>query len=257
MKHTVRGAVAFTLIELLVVIAIIAILASMLLPALTAAKDRATTMACLSNVRQLGMAGLMYAEECDFVYPMSYRSAGYAQGSTTTVREYDDVFRANRTGWYPYWAMIYPYVGERKTYKCPDLKVRYTVWGATGTPLLSYPNDYLGNPWLMSRGYGGAVSCVRQPRCTQPSATIFLYDGYWGDRPCSYPLGTEAGGSNCRGRTAGWYSGNPYAVRHDDTGNVVMADGHAENLKRASRWNLVITPAASDATYNKYWIATR
>jgi prepilin-type N-terminal cleavage/methylation domain-containing protein len=54
---------AFTLIELLVVIAIIAILAALLLPALAAAKQRAQRMACLSNLKQLGMAGNLYTND--------------------------------------------------------------------------------------------------------------------------------------------------------------------------------------------------
>ena len=53
----------FTLIELLVVIAIIAILAAMLLPALSAARARAKSAACMNNLKQLGLAGFMYADD--------------------------------------------------------------------------------------------------------------------------------------------------------------------------------------------------
>src|SRR5436190_1193073 len=62
-----RDACAFTLIELLVMVAIIAILAALLLPALSRAKEQATAIGCMNNLRQMQLAFLMYTEDFEHV----------------------------------------------------------------------------------------------------------------------------------------------------------------------------------------------
>ena len=95
-----RNRAGFTLIELLVVIAIIAILAAILFPVFAQARERARSISCLSDLKQMGLALTQYEQDYD---------------ETTPCGVY--LFGAGGSGWA---GEIYPYVKSGRVYQCPD-----------------------------------------------------------------------------------------------------------------------------------------
>ena len=105
-----RSQYGFTLIELLVVIAIIAILAAVLFPAFAQAREKARSIACMSNMKQIGTAVQMYVQDYD--ERIFFRS--------TTSVDLTRIHTATSGNPLKWWNMLLPYVKNYPVYKCPD-----------------------------------------------------------------------------------------------------------------------------------------
>ncbi|MCW5554354.1 MAG: prepilin-type N-terminal cleavage/methylation domain-containing protein [Verrucomicrobiae bacterium] len=225
---------AFTLIELLVVIAIIAILAAMLLPALARAKTKAKQTACANNLRQIGIATVMYIGD-----------SGRYPGCLFTPATLPNFYYV----WPP---RLLTFMGNnRSAFWCPAANPNSSwdtnlnkvpnglgaiapgnvrdPYGITHTARFSYGfNDWGSFPAGGSYGLGGDVDIfpeIKESQVKRPSEMIMLGD--------SKPDGSFDG--NIDPTTPAEWPSN----RHNRRTGIMFADGHAEGPKRFD----VINPA--------------
>jgi prepilin-type N-terminal cleavage/methylation domain-containing protein/prepilin-type processing-associated H-X9-DG protein len=203
---------AFTLIELLVVIAIIAILAAMLLPALSSAKQKAWTTSCTSNLHQIGLGMKMFADDNNEYYPESGATIYWNDTDPTTMK--------------PSWSeQIFPYTGNTNVYNCPgNVQLAAKLRG---------PFNYFNGCNAAYVATGG-FAAVRSTEILFPSAFVLGGDtaGTKGGPVLFDPLDADKDDytQNCVGGAAD-PSLTEYWQIHSKGQNVMFADGHSKWYK--------------------------
>ena len=216
---------AFTLIELLVVIAIIAILAAILFPVFAQAREKARQTSCLSNLKQIGLAFLMYTQDYDEAFPDAVANQTQDGGCAPGLEWW------GQGGGFV--TLINPYIKNSGIYHCPSAETPF--WANAG-----HPEGWCGTPDQ------NAVNNLLQ---TAPSGVTYRYrkaflGGTWFaggpitdaefTRPTDNALATEVDAWH-RNRLVGLDEA-PVDVSQMDL-NAVFVDGHAK-LVHGKQWRI-------------------
>ena len=249
--RTKRG---FTLIELLVVIAIIAILAAILFPVFSKAREKARQASCLSNLKQAGLAVVMYAEDYDGRAPQ----ATYYEGVEATTNQ-----------WWAWYIVISPYISGGKEgshfdetgtqwfginfMRCPSASETGVQGENWNTYCCNYPGIFSFPQYGVTASFIQGTDTTVLDNIPDPTTVFTIADGdgsegqnwvcaitnpaeiYWGVNSGGGPMiDTDGDGVPDTPSATGYSSSvqypqyNGFRPRHNGGGNMVFADGHAK-----------------------------
>ena len=216
-----QGKACFTLIELLVVIAIIAILAAMLLPALSAARERARTSLCTSNLKNLGNMFLMYTDANNGILPECYVAATVDRVWFKVLAPYSGLPDADPAIWWQGGQ------GGSDILHCPSAAGETRDANATGIDIAM--NYYAGTSSVVGQGVSIDSAAV-------PSSVVLLADGKLNAWNHVFVASGSKLASTCAITT----------LRHSKRCNILAFDGHVDSITKE------MGPTGDDVVGN-YW----
>jgi prepilin-type processing-associated H-X9-DG protein len=212
-----------------VVIAIIAILAAMLLPALSQARAKARQISCINNLKQIALAARMYADDNGEVLPSYYQYPSRSGGSYGTSDIPFQNEALGRTSYaYKFWMDdTYQYLKSFEVFDCMEAADQSWYWGGYGWNV--YGAGYAMNH---PTRYGGIYDGISLAQVKSPTRCIMLAD--------SGPGATNASQWPNHWTPSSSYYPDYAPVNHNQGGNIAFIDGHAQWYRTPTYTSLAV-----------------
>jgi len=244
----------FTLIELLVVIAIIAILAAILFPVFSRAREKARQTACLSNMKQVANALMMYVQDWDETFPFITACPNVEQDKPNTTPQ----------------SQLDPYIKNGQVWECPSATTQRARPYQRGAFAFDggwyYPIDFLGvnitvgcnEPLMPNLGCNWTGRPYNMAQLPAPAETVAFIDS---------PMFSGCGGARvifANGCCGGLSDINQRSwsrtTRHSGGDNIVFADGHVKwmsAMQIADNCGYLFDPTKTGGRVGKSWYDIR
>jgi len=198
------------------VIAIIAILASMLLPALGKAREKAKAINCTGNLKQIGLAGLQYADDYDELIFLSSNNTSYP-----SVREYRF-----------YWSGRYYHLGylpeKSDIISCPTISPKAELYVVNaGDKRYGYCYGAFANTFA-TQGYGKMVTDPTAASNPNGLRAVICKNV---TKPSTFPVFGDSINKTTLKQSAAFYSSGLPDIRHGNSFNIAFVDGHVEAVE--------------------------